>query len=46
MGINLDDKDKSDLFFEYGLNEDIKDEGEKYLNYKKITTKLSEFIKH
>lgn len=44
-GINIDDKDKSDLFFEYGLNEDIKYEGEKYLNYKKITTKLSEFIK-
>jgi len=46
IGINFGDKEKSDLFFEYGLKEDIKYEGEKYLNYKKITKKLSEFIKH
>ena len=46
LGINISDKDKIDLLFEYGLNEDVKCEGQKYLDYKKITSKLSEFIKH
>ena len=46
LGINISEKDKIDLLFEYGLNEDVKCEGQKYLDYKKITSKLSEFIKH
>ena len=44
---SIDDENQiKNALAKVGLNEDVKCEGQKYLDYKKITSKLSEFIKH
>lgn len=45
--IEIDNEDKENLFFEYGLKHDEGYKGdEKYLNFKKVTSKLFMLIKN